>query len=662
MANLLAELQALQGGQPVEPQERQRVNLLAELQQRQQVTPVGELPEVQAIESELGVFSPENIRLQTGLLFSADPEAQKDIIKKALPEANISQRDGADIIEFQGKEFVLNAPGLSAQDVQTGIAQFLSFIPSARLAGLGKNLLQKIGIGAAGAGATEAGLEAAAGALGSEQGISGEQVGLAAGLGAAGEVLLPAAQAVKGAFTKARPGEEFVEAATAAGEAIPGAQQQLARAQAAEQVIGKELLPAQRTAGVAELEIQSFLGQLPKTARTAEKELRRLNKEAAEGVDEFLSRIAPAEAVETAGKAAVKAANTAIEIRRAARSEAASPLFDAAFEATPTVTLTKTKDLIKELKGGFIPSSQSYKALTQFEKNINQAGGNLKKIQSAKEVIDTRFAGLAKNFGKTSDINKATRVIAQAKNSLLEEISEQNPLYKEALDEFSKLSPTVNELTEGLIGRVSKMDEEGVSAITSKIFSPEVNKSVINNAKKVITEADPLAWNQIVRAEAEKRLGASRALIDDFAQGKVENVPNQLKRALFGNSKQRENLLTSLDGGMKRNALALEDWLTRASLGRPGGSQTAVRGEIKEKLSRGVFKTIGEMFTLRSTLSKAGAERVFDTNAKALSEVFFNPKFTPELSKIVRKSPTSQAAGKALLQLFRDAGASEEAQ
>lgn len=661
MANLL------EGGLAPQalPQEQGSVNLIAELQK---LRPVSELPEVQAIEQQLGVFNPKNIQLQTGLLFSMNPESQKDIIKSALPDAKFSKREGADIIEFQGREFVLNAPGLSAQDVQSGIAQFLSFLPAAKAASFGKNLLQKIGIGAATAGATETGLQLGAEALGGEQGVIGEDVATAVALGGAGEVIAPLVkpivkpigEAVKGALGKLRPAEEFAEAATAGGQAALEAQEQLAKATATEAAIGKELLPAQRTAGVAELEIQSFLGQLPKTARTAEKELRKLNAQASEGVNEFLAKIAPSEAVETAGQAAVKAADTAIDMRRAARAEAASPLFNAAFDQTAIVSLPKTKDLIGELKSSFIPSSQAFKALSKFEKDIDLTGGNLQRIHSAKEVIDNRLSALSKNFGKTSDVNKAVRAIAQAKSSLIDEISEQSPLYKEALEEFALLSPTVNELTEGLIGNISKLDPEGVSSITAKIFSPEVNTSIIKNAKKVISEVDPNAWNQIVRAEAEKRLGKSRVLIDSIESGAVENVPNQLRRALFGNAKQRENLMSSLDGPLKRNALALEDWLRRASLGRPGGSQTAVRGEIKERLQRGVFKALQDLFSPRATISKAGAENVFDTNSKALAEVFFNPKFTPELSKITRKSPTSSAAGKALLQLFNDAGASTE--
>ena len=87
-----------------------------------------------------------------------------------------------------GQRSILNAPGLSQSDITSGIAQALSFIPAGRLAALGKTLAQRVGIGAAGAGATEAGLQAVSKALGSEQEIDKGQVVLAAALGPLAEV------------------------------------------------------------------------------------------------------------------------------------------------------------------------------------------------------------------------------------------------------------------------------------------------------------------------------------------------------------------------------------------------------------------------------------------------------------------------------------------
>lgn len=151
---------------------------------------VRDLPELGAGLSAIGTGDfAKDLRISAGLLSSFDPEAQKDIIRKTIPDVKIEEFNGTTVIELpNGQRSVLNAPGLSQADITTGIAQALAFITPARIAGLGRTLLQRIGIGAAGAGATEAALQATTQALGSEQPLDRGQIALAAALGPAAEL------------------------------------------------------------------------------------------------------------------------------------------------------------------------------------------------------------------------------------------------------------------------------------------------------------------------------------------------------------------------------------------------------------------------------------------------------------------------------------------
>ena len=116
---------------------------------------VRDLPELGANLSAIGTGDfAKDLRISAGLLTSFNPEAQKDIIRKTIPDVKFEEFNGTTVIELpNGQRSILNAPGLSQSDITSGIAQALSFIPAGRLAALGKTLAQRVGIGAAGAGA-----------------------------------------------------------------------------------------------------------------------------------------------------------------------------------------------------------------------------------------------------------------------------------------------------------------------------------------------------------------------------------------------------------------------------------------------------------------------------------------------------------------------------
>jgi len=155
---------------------------------------VQQLPELASLTSPVttGDFG-SDIQIAAGLLTSFDEDDRKDIIKNAVPDVTFEEFEGTTVVNLpNGQRAVLNAAGLSTSDVLAGIAQTLSFVPAGGIASLGRNLAQRLTLGGAASGATEAGLQTATQALGSEQGIDEGQVAAATILGGASE-LAPAA-------------------------------------------------------------------------------------------------------------------------------------------------------------------------------------------------------------------------------------------------------------------------------------------------------------------------------------------------------------------------------------------------------------------------------------------------------------------------------------
>ena len=143
-----------------------------------------DLPEI----SSYGQEAATEMKIAAGLLFNLDPAGQADVIKAHIPDAKVSQVGDYYVVDLDGKRGYINKPGLSTNDFTQFTTQLLSYIPAARLAGLGANLLVKMGIGAAASGATSVGNDLIGGALGGEQGVSPYRAGAASVGGAAGEV------------------------------------------------------------------------------------------------------------------------------------------------------------------------------------------------------------------------------------------------------------------------------------------------------------------------------------------------------------------------------------------------------------------------------------------------------------------------------------------
>jgi hypothetical protein len=145
----------------------------------------------------------DTARMAIGMLSTFDPKAQQEIIQESIPEAVFEiTPDGSTIIEVPTAEggtrrSVLNRPGFSPQDLTTATAQVLSFFPAARLAGLGKTLLQKVGIGGLGAGTTEQALQETGVALGRKE-RDPASTAIATVTGGAAEAIIPAFQAIRG--------------------------------------------------------------------------------------------------------------------------------------------------------------------------------------------------------------------------------------------------------------------------------------------------------------------------------------------------------------------------------------------------------------------------------------------------------------------------------
>lgn len=605
-------------------------------------------PDVQSLPEFGATKEGDTLANAAAFLSTFDNEELKDILSKNVEGIKFQDLDdGTVIVEVPDedgniKRSVLNRAGLSPQDATTTIAQALSFVPVARLANIGKGIAQKVGIGAVGSGLTEQARQEAVIAQGSEQGRDPLSTGITTALGGASEAIAPLTQTVR----------QAAQARQSNLENIANTQ-----GMAAQERTGINLFPAQKSLNPFDIETQAYLAQLPSSSTIAMQAIDKQNKEVANAVYNVINKIAPPESLSQAGGKLMNAAGRAIEAKKAIRREKASPIYNQAFKEGADVDVSNIQGAIEMQLDDLSETSQMGKVLKKvsglisgtFEDGVEINPASLKKLHNAKLEIDEMINGQGENaIGNTTK-----RALVEIQDDLVKAMEDASPVYRSAREEFAANSPAVDAMIDAV--RVSNLKSSDLKSITSKLFEPaEANPTTILNAKKAIQEVDPEAWNYILRAEVEKRLGSVRSNLAEMADTPTgENVPAQIYSALFGNTKSRNALYRALDENQKETFKYLETALKRASKGRPGGSQTAIRKEVDRSLRGGIFEPLRRLFREPiQTITGVGEELSFEQRAAVLADAMFNPENTAKIKTLKESDPRSIKARSIMRQII----------
>lgn len=435
--------------------------------------------------------------------------------------------------------------------------------------------------------------------------------------------------------------------------------------QEASQATGIDLFKAQQTLNPTDIERQSFVATLPEGAVAARDSLARQNEQALTAVNSILDDLAPAQSIGNAPAKFRTAAQSALEKQKLIRREKSSPIYNQAFREAGEVDVSSVNDLIDsklvDLPEGGQISKTLKKAKGLISGKKSQAGDidiveppSLKKLHNAKIEIDQ----MLEKFGDGSLGNATKRNLVEVQQQLLREIENASPAYKQARETFARESGPVNKISDSIVGKIAGLDDAKLKSVSKSIFDPsETNPKIIDDAKKLINDSDPSAWNEIVRTELERRMGRIRADIGDSTSiAALENVPSQLFNSIFGNKKSRDILYRAADADTRKNLKYLETSLRRATKGRPGGSQTAVRSEISRELKGGIFQSLREFFKAPvSTVASVGEDAIFNNKVRALSESMFDPTWKDDMRRIRELPPASSKAKKLMDKLLNSA-------
>jgi len=690
LEELQAELARRQQTQPVSTGISAE-DLQAELARRQQVLPsqplqpspfpvergetraARELPELGTGGLLGGEDAAKIATLSPVLLTTTNDQEIADIITENFPNVGQQVSPAGELIlanNKTGTRVIVNRPGISRLDLIQALGIASAFTPAARGAALVAPLAAKAVTGAVTAGLTQAAIEGIQQQVGGQ--LDEQEIALAGALGGASELVVPAIQAIRQARQARRIGAEAAElpAVSSQVEAARRSTEQI------KELTGKEvgLFQAQQTLQPSELIKQRLLPQLDAGSKRAAEALETQNKEVFDATSELIDRISPESTISEGAKRFKTASETALKAANQRRASETSGLFEEALKTGAEVDLKPVKNIINEsLKDAVKGKQQS--ALIKVLKNIKgkeKKGGlivaetgkpilkpkslppTLRQLDNAKDEINA----VLETAVTTGVDRKTKRILTRVKRELVSQMENASPVYKTAMDEFRRLSPAVQELEDSILGQVSKIDDVNVKNISQRIFDPKAglaDPSQIKNAKKIIDQVDPGAWDDLLRVELNRRVGALEQLVEDIPGELVGNVPGQLRRAIFGNPSQRNALLSGMTKEQRKNFVFLDDVLRRASAGRAIGSPTAEKLQVIEKL-RGISLVLRDViFRPLEAIQRTGERTLFDRNVRALTEVMFDTRFEKQLKELRKLNPNSPAAARAMSQILKQA-------
>ena len=585
------------------------------------------------------------------LALNFDSAEIEQVVKEQFGEESVRKDDkGNSFVTVNGEEFVLNAPGLSKQDIGATIGNIISFLPAARVSALGQTVAKRLGLGAISSGVTQTGIETAEAATGGE--FSPGEVASATVFGALGEI--PSAIKQTQRLTP--------DAATLLPQVSPE-QAELARRTKAE--TGISILPSQATEAQQDALVNVVLARDPTVGPKFTARLKEQSQDAFGAVTNMLDMLATSD---EAAAAALDIRNTSVEAISAARksrTKETAPMFRSAFDQAneaglvldTTAIVSSLNDQI-DLASGAIKKELLILRNTVMEAtNPSKLGSNVEKLKNAQLSIANQADTLKVNNALDKKLETS---LNDTRTAIRDQLVNEVPGFNEANELFKELSPAVDLIKEG-VGNIAKIPDDKLANVRRQLFNWQefnANPQSIRSAKRVIEGANPEAWNAILRNKLSQDLaevGVETAT--DATDANFNFIQQFWSKSLKG--KDKALMMQALDGDGKKNFNALSEAFQRTRV-RPQQSATVQLADITTSLDgkNGVPGTIDAILNPLSSgvFSKVfGSPQVRENNIRLLSDILLDPKWWDRLSEIRMLGMETPKGGAAFAQLFRTA-------
>lgn len=463
------------------------------------------------------------------LLSTTKPEEIAQILTTNFPSIGITQDEKGNLIAGNNKtgvQVIINKPGVSGLDLLQGLGIAASFTPAGKAASLGKTVAQKALIGAAGAGVTESAIQAGQELSGGE--FTPSDVVISSGFGGAGELIIPAAKAVKSSL------QPLKEAAS----------DTLTEALSRGSVLTTDVFPPNTFIGKAFQKVSERIPLLGTgKVRAAQQQTRR----------ESIENIAVEFNIDPSSEFEKKIVNSANQVFKGAQSKAARFRKESIVELnkrgdfTPANAIDEINNQINRIKN---LGAQGDDALIQTLNNIKgELAGNFERLKNIRTTI----------FDDISDIGNLKSPIKSGGDAVLSKVA--GALSKD-LDNFAVNAGQSEGATSALKSAASKWkasnrifkdnfakakETELKKALTKGKVQPEIVNSTIRGGKK----------SELVRMHRNLDLKGRKSVRQQILKNALEKTgfPERINPTVFLNELNRPNNKKAINIFFKGNDL-----------------------------------------------------------------------------------------------------------
>jgi hypothetical protein len=442
--------------------------------------------------------------------------------------------------------------------------------------------------------------------------------------------------------------------------------------------VGVDLTPAELTDMASLFAQQKVVGNVPESTKKMQDFYKKREAQVQSAVDDYLGNLSKVEDQYVAGNRGMQA----LEVQRnkliEARSDAAGPIFAAAFEESVPVNTEPVLNQIDNMMATQPPTGKAAGYLRRIrdllqrpEIDINgnplntmRAEDRLPNLQNAKFEIDAMFKDEA--FGALD--SQIQRRLANIQDNLLTQMGENNPAYIAANRQFERLSQPLNEFDERITGSsLIKMAPDNLKNFANRIFqnpSPEVIKYA---KKQIIAGGGEDAWNAVTRAFLEEQWTLAKKP-SKTQQGAKFDTGNTWQNVIMGDPKQMKAMQAALPREQFQALRDLADVLEAAGRVKKLGSDTAFNQLITEELMKnppvtsittGVARATGaalQPLQYGKMIADWATRKDASANAANIADIITSPDGISRLKELKKMSPTSAQRWAGLAQLLSGAG------
>jgi hypothetical protein len=455
--------------------------------------------------------------------------------------------------------------------------------------------------------------------------------------------------------------------------------------------VGVALTPAELTDMASLMAQQKVIGNVPESTKKMQDFYKKREAQVQGAVDDYLNNLSTVSDRAQAGNEGLQALKNQEAALKQARSDAAAPIYTAAFEASVPVNtspvLSNIDNMLKTQPPSGVAANYLKKIKTLLTRNdipavdnegnriLDEAGNavfksgpedRLPNLQNVKFEIDAMFKDPKGTFSSLDSTIQGK--LAGIHDNLLEQMGKDNPDYIAANEKFAELSAPLNELNKRITGAsLMKMSPDNIKNFANRIFE-NPSPDVIKYARKQITEGGGEdAWNAVTRAYLEEQWALAKKP-SKSQQGAKFDTGNTWQNVIMGDPKQMKAMQAALPPAQFQALRDLSEVLEAAGRVKKLGSDTAFNQLITEELMKnppatsittGVARATGaalQPLQYGKMIADWATRKDASANAANIADIITSPDGISRLKELKKMSPTSAKRWAGMAQLLSGAG------